>query len=478
MSGEVCLGSAVANVMVYNDSTKQWQPPTGSDGLPTNVQIVHDARRPSFRIVSRRSDGLFLINCNIVQRLRYVKATPKFHQWRDEQRRVYGLNFAEEEEAENFNYLVAQAIERLTAILNNHVSDYQQPHPADNVYQDPHQHLMHIHSAPNFHDENQNANFRKTSQHASTLNSASALSQQQRRASQSSNTSGGGNMFQQHQDFGNTSWNTNGSTVKPAPISNSAPPPPPPPLPPVNSGAPPPPPIAPVSGNAPPPPPPPPPQGALMSNGGGSLADQIKLRTQQGLKPTINGVKTAPSAAGSESERPAVAKGGNDMMSELQAQLQKRAMTKAKSDAVDSKSNTSNASTDSGTSTSKEIYSNGGSIGSAAARKLTDASTKPTDSPKAHRKLPSASSLFPQEDSGSVLSNGSTSSTGTVKAMANGSTTAIPNELLERLRADLMVEVRLEINKAKQEVIEANERATNTAKKEIIETILRELGRR
>lgn len=41
-----------------------------------------------------------------------------------------------------------------------------------------------------------------------------------------------------------------------------------------------------------------------------------------------------------------------------------------------------------------------------------------------------------------------------------------------------MVEVRLEINKAKQEVIEANERLTNKAKQEIIDTILRELGSR
>uniref|UniRef100_A0A8R1HYH4 WH1 domain-containing protein n=1 Tax=Caenorhabditis japonica TaxID=281687 RepID=A0A8R1HYH4_CAEJA len=472
--------------MVYNDATQKWQHPTGSDGSPSNVQIFQDIRRHAFRIVSNNnSDGHNLLNCNIHQRLKYHKATPKFHQWRDERRRVYGLNFDHEAESHNFAHIIAQAIEQLTINMVN--NEYQQPHPADNVYQDPHQHLMHIHSAPNFHDENQNsANFRKTSQHTTTLSSTAAMSVQQRRASQSSSTSGNGSsMFhqqqQQQQDFGNTSWQSNGSTAPPAPPPISAIPQAPPAphagIAPVNtSGAPPPPPLPPVNSAAPPPPPPPPPP-PMMSNGAPSLAEQLKMRSQQGLKQTSNGVgKPAAAAAAAEQEKPAVPKAAGNLMSELEAQLNKRKMTQAKSDAVDSKSNTSNGSSDSGCGTAMStngLSSNGGSVGSAAAKKwsVSDAS-KPTDSPKSHRKLPSASSLFSQEDTSL------TPKAASINGTAASSSSAIPNEILDRLRADLMVEVRLEINKAKQEIIEANERCAQKSKQEIVAAILRELGRR
>ncbi|CTQ86976.1 VASP_tetra domain-containing protein [Caenorhabditis elegans] len=162
-------------------------------------------------------------------------------------------------------------------------------------------------------------------------------------------------------------------------------------------------------------------------------------------------------------------------MSELEAQLNKRKMTQAKSDAVDSKSNTSNGSSDSGcgtaTSTNGCGSSNGGSVGSAAAKKwsVSDA-TKPMDSPKTHRKLPSASSLFSQEDSSSSSSSTLTPS----KPTTNGTSSAIPNDLLERLRADIMVEMRLEMNKLEQRIVEANDRAVDRA----VETILNAIGGR
>ncbi|CTQ86973.1 WH1 domain-containing protein [Caenorhabditis elegans] len=457
----------MARVMTYNESTKGWVLLGGNDDSMTNVRLIQDIRRPEFRIVSNRADSTNILNCNIYRGIKYHKATPMFHQWRTEQRRVYGLNFENEQDATMFLSIVLQAIETLKVHDMNGISDYQQMHQVDNVYQDPHQHLMHIHSAPNFHDENQNAaNFRKTSQHASSLlsSTAAALTQQQRRASQSSSTSAGSSIPH--------------APPPPVPLTSNipqAPPAPPPPIggiAPVNAhGAPPPPPLPPVGAGAPPPPPPPPPPAQLMaSSGTPSLAEQLKMRSQQGLKATSNGVK----AAAAEPEKPA-AKGAGNLMSELEAQLNKRKMTQAKSDAVDSKSNTSNGSSDSGcgtaTSTNGCGSSNGGSVGSAAAKKwsVSDA-TKPMDSPKTHRKLPSASSLFSQEDSSSSSSSTLTPS----KPTTNGTSSAIPNDLLERLRADIMVEMRLEMNKLEQRIVEANDRAVDRA----VETILNAIGGR
>ncbi|KAF1752560.1 hypothetical protein GCK72_019115 [Caenorhabditis remanei] len=445
--------------MIFNDPKQQWQHVAGSDGSWTTVQVIQDCRRgDSFRIVSfRAQDRTILLNFKIYRKLRYVAAKEIFHQWRDENKIVYGLNFQHEEEANEFLHFVTLAIEQVANHALNGHNEYQQMHPTDNVYQDPHQHLMHIHSAPTFHDENQNAaNFRKTSQHASTLSSASALTQQQRRASQSSSTSAG-----------------SATAAPPAPPISNIPqaPPPPPGIAKVSSGAPPPPPPPPLpqlSTGAPPPPPPPPSASTLMaSNGTPTLMDQIKMRGN--LKST--GIKTNGVA---EVEKPPPPKGGVDLMSELNAQLNKRKMTQAKSDAVDSKSNTSNGSSDSGCGIGTN-GSNGGSVGSATAKKwsVPDAS-KPLDSPKTHRKLPSASSLFSQEDTSkpsTSLANGAISSV-TPTTLNGNSSSVIPNEQLERLRADMMVEVRLEINKLRQDLMEAQERS----KQEIIDTVLNAIG--
>jgi len=55
-----------------------------------------------------------VINCAILRGLRYNRATPTFHQWRDN-RQVYGLNFASKDDADNF----AQAMISVLDILNS-----------------------------------------------------------------------------------------------------------------------------------------------------------------------------------------------------------------------------------------------------------------------------------------------------------------------------------------------------------------------
>lgn len=117
------------------------------------------------------------------------------------------------------------------------------------------------------------------------------------------------------------------------------------------------------------------------------------------------------------------------LMQELMANFNKRKMTQAKADAVDNKSNTSNGSSDSGCGIILPSSTKGKTNGN-------------TESPKTHRKAPSASSISSQEEVASKAING----------LSHGPVTA---ETLERFRADLMAEVRTEINRAKQEIIEA-----------------------
>lgn len=192
--------------------------------------------------------------------------------------------------------------------------------------------------------------------------------------------------------------------------------------------------------------------------------DQIK---QKNVLKSVGGIKPNGAASVVE-EKPAAPKPTGDLFSEMNALFNKRKNTQAKSDAVDSKSNTSNGSSDSGCGIGTN-GSNGGSVGSAAAKKWSvPDGPKPMDSPKTHRKLPSASSLFSQEDASTKPGT----SNGAPTASSNSS--GVSNEQLERLRADLMVEVRLEMNKLRQDLMEAQERS----KQEILETILNAIGRR
>lgn len=53
-----------------------------------------------------------VINCSIPRSLKYNQATATFHQWRD-QRQVYGLNFANKEDADSFAQAMKSALDTL-----------------------------------------------------------------------------------------------------------------------------------------------------------------------------------------------------------------------------------------------------------------------------------------------------------------------------------------------------------------------------
>lgn len=53
-----------------------------------------------------------VVNCSIFKTLKYNEATPTFHQWRDN-RQVYGLNFANKDDADNFAQAMYTALDTL-----------------------------------------------------------------------------------------------------------------------------------------------------------------------------------------------------------------------------------------------------------------------------------------------------------------------------------------------------------------------------
>ncbi|KAL5008208.1 hypothetical protein ScPMuIL_013789 [Solemya velum] len=127
---EVPIVTGRANVMVYDETNRKWIPSGATQGL-SKVQIYQHTQNHTFRVVGRKlQDHEVVINCAIMKGLKYNQATPTFHQWRDN-RQVYGLNFANREDAEGF----AQAM--LTALdsLNNLIQ--RQPQAPQQHYQQP-----------------------------------------------------------------------------------------------------------------------------------------------------------------------------------------------------------------------------------------------------------------------------------------------------------------------------------------------------
>ncbi|CAD5122036.1 DgyrCDS10489 [Dimorphilus gyrociliatus] len=116
---EHAIVSAKASVMIYDDATKKWMPAGGGANQISKVQIFQHATYGSFRVVGRKCQGHdVVINCNILRGLKYNQATPTFHQWRDT-RQVYGLNFASKEDAEAFAHAMLAALDQLNKQIQN-----------------------------------------------------------------------------------------------------------------------------------------------------------------------------------------------------------------------------------------------------------------------------------------------------------------------------------------------------------------------
>uniref|UniRef100_A0A3P9KPP2 Vasodilator-stimulated phosphoprotein n=1 Tax=Oryzias latipes TaxID=8090 RepID=A0A3P9KPP2_ORYLA len=114
---ESSICQARATVMVYDDGNKKWLPAGTGPQTFSRVQIYHNPVNNAFRVVGRKmqTDQQVVINCPIVRGLKYNQATPNFHQWRDA-RQVWGLNFGSKEDAVLFANGMAHALEVLNSI--------------------------------------------------------------------------------------------------------------------------------------------------------------------------------------------------------------------------------------------------------------------------------------------------------------------------------------------------------------------------
>ncbi|XP_067420974.1 protein enabled homolog isoform X10 [Emydura macquarii macquarii] len=111
---EQSICQARAAVMVYDDTNKKWIPAGGSTGF-SRVHIYHHTGNNTFRVVGRKiQDHQVVINCAIPKGLKYNQATQTFHQWRDA-RQVYGLNFGSKEDANVFASAMMHALEVLNS---------------------------------------------------------------------------------------------------------------------------------------------------------------------------------------------------------------------------------------------------------------------------------------------------------------------------------------------------------------------------
>ncbi|XP_049432581.1 vasodilator-stimulated phosphoprotein isoform X2 [Epinephelus fuscoguttatus] len=116
---ESSICQARATVMIYDDGNKKWIPAGAGPQSFSRVQIYHNPTNNAFRVVGRKmqTDQQVVINCPIVRGLKYNQATPNFHQWRDA-RQVWGLNFGSKEDAALFASGMAHALEVLNSMAD------------------------------------------------------------------------------------------------------------------------------------------------------------------------------------------------------------------------------------------------------------------------------------------------------------------------------------------------------------------------
>ncbi|KAI5615960.1 ena/VASP-like protein isoform X1 [Silurus asotus] len=113
---ELSVCSARATVMVYDETGKRWVAAGTGAQVISRVQIYHNPTTNSFRVVGRKMqpDQQVVMNCPIAKGLKYNQATANFHQWRDS-RQVWGLNFSSKEDATLFANGMMHALEMLSA---------------------------------------------------------------------------------------------------------------------------------------------------------------------------------------------------------------------------------------------------------------------------------------------------------------------------------------------------------------------------
>ncbi|KAI6659056.1 putative homer protein-like 2 isoform X2 [Oopsacas minuta] len=108
---EISLIDVRAQVMTYDEGIKKWTPSGSGEPSISKVQLFVHQQNNTHRIVARKiADKEVVINCALFKGMRYNRATDTFHQWRDT-RQVYGLNFANLNDAISFGDTVQEALD-------------------------------------------------------------------------------------------------------------------------------------------------------------------------------------------------------------------------------------------------------------------------------------------------------------------------------------------------------------------------------
>lgn len=114
-NSEQVIVSAKANVMVYDDINRKWNPSGSSPGL-SKVQIYQHLLNQTYRVVGRKvQDHEVVINCLLAKGLKYNQANQTFLQWRDS-KQVYGLHFLSKDEADAFTQTLKMAVDNLSRL--------------------------------------------------------------------------------------------------------------------------------------------------------------------------------------------------------------------------------------------------------------------------------------------------------------------------------------------------------------------------
>nr|CAD7196813.1 unnamed protein product [Timema douglasi] len=451
---EQSIASARASVMVYDDVNKKWIPSGTSSGL-SKVHIYQHQINNTFRVVGRKlQDHEVVINCAILKGLKYNQATPTFHQWRDN-KQVYGLNFSGKEDADSFARAMFQALEILSNSISRSLGQpplttvpitqpVYQPLPVNNGQYDEDMGYSQVVTLPRvalYHQVTSGAPPRIPSadngQRTMTREDVAII--QERR------------MSQQQQILSSPGSSSPGVPAPPAPPghhrTSSAPPAPqPPPMalapgPPPAPPAPPAPPCPPqppapplmISMGAPPPPPPPPvPSNMTRSSSSdgqdqaSSLASQLQsARLRRSKQPAENSGSSTSSS--NSSNYGTIGRAGHSPMSSMLDEMAKTLARRRK--AVEKKDpNDTPQAEDQGQDKTNSSNSSGTKLNGSGA-----------ESPKPARKRFGSSSEELNKVNGMCLSEGQTT----------------PCADLEALKQDIVKEVKREIDKMKQEIIDA-----------------------
>uniref|UniRef100_H2XWZ4 WH1 domain-containing protein n=1 Tax=Ciona intestinalis TaxID=7719 RepID=H2XWZ4_CIOIN len=266
MSDEKCL----ASVMIYDDGERKWKAAGKTQGL-SSVCIYRHTQENTFRVIGRKDqDGEVVINCAVVPQLKYNRATATFHQWRDGNGTVYGLNFSTGHTAAAFAATMDAALDAL---------------------------------------RNPNSGYPTLRRKKPSGPSPAELEARRREKEQLERQ----RLEKERQERERKETSHGGPPAPPAPPSGGGPPPPPPP---------------PSGGGAPPPPPPPPPGGAAPPPAPSAAAASSSAPAAGSLAAQLQAAKLKKASVPPPEESAPVSSGGGgggmDMMAELQKKMQRR----------------------------------------------------------------------------------------------------------------------------------------------------------